>query len=103
MKWLEIIGVRTTATNRNMLEARLEAMMDDAKKGATARSMTLYHRLSIESDLSVHLLHESKTADLEGSRLGLLLANEMRTFGLVHHSVWAESAGVDTHGKAYLK
>ena len=96
MRWMEIIGVRTAASNRELLEEKLRRMVAEVKKADAAPSVTLLHRLGTESDLCIHLSHESKDVELSGSRLGLLLAIEMKAFGLVHHSIWAEPMDVDT-------
>ena len=94
MRWMEVIGVRAAAGNRDLLETRLRKMIAEMKAGGAAPSITLLHRLSIASDLCVHLAHDSEAADPAGSRLGLILAMEMKAFGLVHHSIWTEPADV---------
>lgn len=43
------------------------------QKKDPARSIRVLHRLSVESDLYVHLQHDSKNAEPTGSRLGLHL------------------------------
>jgi hypothetical protein len=93
MKWMEVIGIRATASNREILEAKLQELVGEVQKGDPALSIKVLHRLSIESDLCVHLHHVSEKAEPTGSRLGLRLAAEMKAFGLVHHSVWAETPG----------
>jgi hypothetical protein len=93
MKWMEVIGVRATASNRTKLEAKLHGAVAEIQKEDATRSIKILHRVSIESDLCVHLQHDSAKPDPAGSRLGLRLAAEMKSFGLVHHSVWAELPG----------
>jgi hypothetical protein len=90
MKWMEVITVRATASNCTKLEAKLQGAVAEIQKEDATRSIKILHRVSIESDLCVHLQHESAKPDPAGSRLGLRLAAEMKSFGLVHHSVWAE-------------
>lgn len=90
MKWMEVIGVRATANNRVKLETKLQGLIDEVQKEDLARSITILHRLPIESDLCLHLQHDSAKPEPAGSNLGLRLAAEMKTFGLVHHSIWAE-------------
>ena len=88
MKWIEMIGVRATSGNREILEAQLLELVHAVQKGISAASITVLHRLNVESDLCVHLQHDSKRADPAGSSLGLRLAAEMEAFGPVHHSIW---------------
>lgn len=93
MKWMEVIGVRATTNNRKKLEAKLAGLIDEVEKEELARSIKVLRRLSIESDLCVHLRHDSAKPDPAGSRLGLRLVAEMKSFGLVHHSIWVEMPG----------
>ena len=90
MKWMEVITVRATASNCTKLEAKLHGAVAEIQKEDATRSIKILHRVSIESDLCVHLQHDSAKPDSAGSRLGLRLAEEMKLFGLVHHSIWAE-------------
>ena len=90
MKWVEVITVRATASNYTKLEAKLNGAVAEIQKEDETRSIKILHRVSIESDLCVHLQHDSAKPDPAGSRLGLRLAAEMKSFGLVHHTVWAE-------------
>lgn len=103
MRWVEVIGVRATASNREILEARLMEMIADLQSRDPAQSIILLRRLPIGSDLCLHLVHDSKAADTKGSTLGLLLAAEMKAFGLVHHSIWSETAGIGTCEERPLK
>ena len=52
-----------------------------------------YSRMLIESDFSIHILHDSKEAEAGGSRLGLRLVDALKEFGLVNHSIWMEMNG----------
>jgi hypothetical protein len=44
----------------------------------------------IESDFSIHLFHDSRQIEVNGSSLGLQLVSSLKAFGLVNHSVWIE-------------
>ncbi len=93
MQWIEVIGVRSTGTNLEILESKLQSLLVDVEKDSQVQSIKVYRRLSIESDLCVHLCHDSEKAESCGSQLGLHLSAELKAFGLVHHSVWAEIPG----------
>jgi len=93
MQWIEVIGVRSTGTHLEVLESKLQSLLDEIEKGSQAHSVKVYRRVSIESDLCVHLFHDSKRAEINGSRLGLCLAAGLKAFGLVHHSIWTEIPG----------
>jgi hypothetical protein len=72
------------------LEAKLHGAVAEIQKEDATRSIKILHRVSIESDLCVHLEHDSAKPDPAGSSLGLRLAAEMKSFGLVRHTVWAK-------------
>ncbi len=90
MQWIEVIGVRSTGSNLEILESKLQRLLGEVEKDSQAHSIKIYRRMSIDSDLCVYLFHDSEKAEPSGSRLGLHLADELKAFGLVHHSVWAE-------------
>ena len=52
-----------------------------------------YSRVMIDSDFSIHLFHDSKKVENNGSPLGLRLALALKEFGLVNHSIWIEMHG----------
>jgi hypothetical protein len=52
-----------------------------------------FSRVSIDTDFSIHIFHDSKKIENSGSRLGLRLAAALKEFGLVHHSIWREMKG----------
>jgi len=45
---------------------------------------------ALETDLSVHLHWDSEMPEPNGSALGLCLAQALKEFGLIDHSVWVE-------------
>ena len=52
-----------------------------------------FSRVSIDTNFSIHIFHDSKKIENSGSRLGLRLAAALKEFGLVHHSIWREMKG----------
>ncbi|MCK4446085.1 MAG: hypothetical protein KAW56_03280 [Candidatus Marinimicrobia bacterium] len=86
MKWLEIIELRFGGNNRERLESQLQTLIDEAKQQA----IKVYSHVTVETDFSIHLRHDSKRADVSGSPLGLRLASVLKEYGLVNHSVWIE-------------
>jgi hypothetical protein len=59
-----------------------------SQSGLTA--MKTYRHAALETDLSVHLHWKSERPEENGSALGLRLAQALKEFGLVDHSVWME-------------
>lgn len=50
----------------------------------------VYSRASIDTDFSIHLMHDSSKVNTRGSRLGLRLISAFKEFGLVNQSIWIE-------------
>lgn len=90
MKWLEMIELRSVENHRELLESQLQQLMHDVNREADAKDIKAYHRIMLDTDVSIHLVHESPHAEQNGSSLGVRLASSLREFGLVNHSVWVE-------------
>ncbi len=88
MKWLEIIKLRSAGKDSGLLEELLLSIDRLSQSGLA--EMKTYHHAALETDLSVHLLWESGKPEQTGSALGLRLAQGLREFGLIDHSVWIE-------------
>lgn len=90
MKWLEIIELRSDNRNTLFLEQQLKGLSKELKKNNVSMATEIYSRAAVDSDFSIHLLYDSKKADINGSALGLLLVSNLKEFGLVNHKVWIE-------------
>ncbi len=90
MKWLEIIELRSTCSNRTFLESQLKGLIDEVNQAARQQKIKVYSHITVETDFNIHLYHDSKEADFSGSPLGQRLASALKEFGLVNHSVWIE-------------
>jgi len=90
MKWLEIIELRSVGSDRELLESQLQNLTNELDKETKKQAIKVYSHTTVETDFSIHLLHDSKEADIGGSPLGLHLASALKKFGLVNHSVWVE-------------
>ena len=91
MKWLENIELRTTGSNRELLESHLQELVNEMEKKLNKQAIKVYCRLMTDTNFCVHLFHDSKKAENSGSRLGLRLASALKDFGLVSHSIWVET------------
>jgi hypothetical protein len=93
MKWVEMIELRSVDGNRELLESHLQQLMYDVDEEANTQTITAYRRVMIDSDVSIHLVHDSEDVEKSGgplSSLGVRLASALKEFGLVNHSVWIE-------------
>jgi hypothetical protein len=90
MKWLEIIELRSVGSDRELLELQLQTLMNEVEKETKKQAIKSYGRAMIDTDFSIHLVHDSKRVENNGSPLGLRLASALKAFGLVNHSIWIE-------------
>ena len=87
-KWLEVIKLRSAGKDSGLLEEFL--MSKDKFDESRLVEMKTYHHAALGSDLSIHLHWESEQPEQNGSSLGLHLAQALKEFGLVDHSIWVE-------------
>ena len=90
MKWIEVIQLRSVGSNRERLESKLERIIDEVDKKRKKQVIMAFSRVSLDTDFSIHILHDSKKVEKGGSRLGLSLVAVSKEFGLVNHSIWME-------------
>ncbi|MGD2272924.1 MAG: hypothetical protein PVI06_21180 [Desulfobacterales bacterium] len=90
MKWIELIQLRSVDSNRKLLESKLQRLINEVTKKRKKKAIMAYCRLSIDTDFSIHIFHDSKEVETTGSRLGLRLVDALKEFGLVNHSIWLE-------------
>lgn len=90
MRWLEIIELRSVGTNRTEMELQLNSLIDDVNQKMRQQKIKVYSHIAVETDFSIHLHNDSNNTDIGGSSLGQRLANVLKEFGLVNHSVWVE-------------
>jgi hypothetical protein len=90
MKWIEIIVLRTVDKNRDLLESKIQGLINEIEKDVKDQPIKIYRRIPIVSDLCIHLFHDTKQVEASGSRLGLCLVNELQKFGIVNHGIWIE-------------
>jgi hypothetical protein len=90
MNWLEIIELRSVGSQRELLETQLKKLINEVGQEVKTQSVKVFCRNMIESDFSIHLFHDSRQIEVNGSSLGLQLVSSLKAFGLVNHSVWIE-------------
>lgn len=90
MKWLEIIELRSVGHRLKIVEPELRNLIEQINKKSSEKKITVYSRFEVNSDFSIHLLHDSKKIESSGSVLGLNLVAVLKEFGLINHSIWVE-------------
>ncbi len=82
--WLETLTVRTSAGLE--LEKALPALIEQLCEVAPKLRVRAYSRSPIRSDITLHLLHGE--TPVSRSPHAIRLAEALRTYGPVDHSVW---------------
>ena len=96
MKWLEVIYLRSAEQNSALLNAFLGQLVEDIRKEGGAPKIKLFKRVNLDSDVCLQLYHESEQVKIIGSRLGMHLAEALKRFGMVNHTVWVANEGKTT-------
>lgn len=94
MKWLEMIKMQVSSgqeiTARNELISLVSAIQQNSDYPSMVECV-IYRHASITGCCFIHLLWDSQHPQTRGSVAGLSLAQTLKTFGLVDHSVWMET------------
>ncbi len=90
MNVLETIELQSVGNNRKSLEQVLRSFIEELNKETGPIQIKVYNNLAVDSNFSIHLLHNSSEVDINGSPLGLQLVSSLKEYGLINHSVWLE-------------
>jgi hypothetical protein len=88
MKWLEIIKLRSVGGSEGLLEKIALSAAEVGQNGFI--KIEFFRHAFLETDLSLHLKWDSEEPEMNGSAPGLRLAQALKDFGLVDHSIWIE-------------
>lgn len=94
MSVVEIISLRGPTTLSEDFCRTLMGHIEEQKQLSTQPDIRTYRMKNIESDLSIHIVWTSIDPKWTKSDLGISLANYLREFGLVSHSVWQQLSSV---------
>jgi len=86
MKWLEVIKLRSAGGKLELLDELLRPLSGSNQRGLV--EMKTFRHSVLETDGSIHLHWNSEMPEINGSALGLRLAQALKELGLVDHSVW---------------
>jgi hypothetical protein len=90
MKWIEIIELRSAGNTRKQLETHLQEFVEQVEKKTKKQTVKLYTRILIDTDVSIHLFHDSSKVKNRGSSLGIRVVSALKSYGLVNHTIWIE-------------
>lgn len=92
MAWLEIIEIRAVGRNRNLLESQLQDLINELNQESKLQKVKLYRHVMLNTDFSIHILHNGQKTDTECSCICTQLVPSLKDFGLVNHTVWVENS-----------
>lgn len=87
MKWLEVIELRAVHMDQAFLIKQIIHLLDEMKN---EYAISVYVNLQPESDLSIHVHHESEPVEASGSIFAVQVRKIFQKWGHVSQSVWIE-------------
>ncbi len=90
MKWVEVIEFRAFKKDQALLELDFWNCLSDAVRETDIARIEVYNHSTLPTDLSIHVHYESAQLASQGSSFGVRLVSELKTFGIVNHTVWVE-------------
>jgi hypothetical protein len=90
MNYLEIIELRSSNEDHEILSEKLTGFVNDLNKEYGNFTVKLYRHLTVETDWSVHIHIQTEINFTSLNQMGQRVASALQEFGLVYHSVWLE-------------
>ncbi|THB76447.1 MAG: hypothetical protein D6B25_09725 [Desulfobulbaceae bacterium] len=98
MKWLEVIHLRSTEQDPTLVDNILQQLIEEVHRKKGKGVVQLYKRASVASDVALQIRHDSEQVSLPGSKLGLNLANALKPYGMLNHTIWVlDKETADSH------
>lgn len=95
MKWIEIITLRSLVKENKQLVDELLHQLFQLKEAGLSASIRVYHHSTVETDLSIHILWETKVQHPSKSPLGQQLSYALKELGLLSYSIWVEAKSME--------
>jgi hypothetical protein len=93
MRWLETIKVQSATGKEETTENELNMLVREVRKNTDRqglREATVSSHASVPGYFALRLFWDTDDMQARGSLLGMNLAQSLKIFGLVDHSVWIE-------------
>jgi hypothetical protein len=88
MRVREIVHLRSTGDS---FEHVSDAVRESTRSELVSQQKTtVFRRNGLETDIAIHIETSGVSGPADPSDLGLRLASELRSYGLVEHTVWRE-------------
>ena len=92
MSWVEIIHLRSMENKHQMIRTYMDKLVSDVNSQSENLTLSTFSRHNIKSDHCLHLHHSSSIVRDGGSQLGNHLAEELKQYGIVNHSIWCKNS-----------
>lgn len=90
MAWLEIIEIRASGSNLDLLELQLQGLIKEINQDTKTQKVKLYRHIELETDFSIHFLHYTEKAYSKCRSISAQLIQSLKEFGIVNYTVWVE-------------
>ena len=88
MRWLEVIHLRVAVRDLEHMLPVFKQLIVEIREKENCGEVMLFRRALVETDICLHLYHDSARQLAAGSPVGERLAAALKPFGLVNHTVW---------------
>jgi hypothetical protein len=86
--WHEVIHLRVVAQDLEEILPTLRHLIEEIREKENCGKVELFRRARVETDVCLHLYHESGLEPAGGSKVGVRLAASLKSYGMVNHTVW---------------
>ena len=91
MKWIEFIKVQTSIDQDQLFEQDLKNLIKSIPRKNGLDKVIVVRHGSIVGDYALFLFWKTRDVDQTGSGIGLNVAQILKKYGLVNHSVWLDN------------
>ena len=98
MKWMETIKVQSATGKEQTTENELNILAREVQKNPDRqglREATVSSHATVPGYFALRLFWDTDDPQASGSLLGMNLAQSLKVFGLVNHSVWIEGSNME--------
>ncbi len=88
MESIEIIEIRLSQDQNEVVEKEIGAMIKDVTEGDSGCAMKLYTRLNLKSDYLIIISHKETRTGHQKSDIGEKIRQALNEFGIINHRVW---------------
>ena len=92
MEWIEIIRLRTQPDVEPSVMQWLKDMVHSMKGTPGLDEARIYTHSAIPGDISLHIMWNTVQGLFKESEVGLMIADTLRKYGILDHTVWLTEA-----------